>query len=109
MLPLAHLLCKLFVLLAHLECGRLPARAHVHVHIHVGGGGCPGLVKNPTLFLFEEFVRCSMRNGRGCVTARRRDGERKETMQVSEYNLVWWHTMTWRAARTILSWMLVLT
>lgn len=23
MLPLAHLLCKLFILLAHLECGRL--------------------------------------------------------------------------------------
>ena len=35
MLPLAHLLCELFVLLAHLECGRLRARGHVHVHVHV--------------------------------------------------------------------------
>ena len=80
MLPLAELLCQLFVLSAHLECGRLRARAHVHVHVHVGA--VSGVGQEPDVVCL--IVQCSVRNGRGCTTARWRE---ERTMEVSE--IVW--------------------
>lgn len=76
MLPLAHLLCKLFVLLAHLECGRLCARIHVR--------GCSRTRR--CLIIVQYKHVCVRVEGRGGGT-RRCDGATargKEMVQVSE-------------------------